>query len=196
MINPFPSELRTADTVTRWNIVRTIKTQSIAEHSFFVAIYAYMIAETIGWKGPRDYLLWLALTHDLEEIITADIVAPARKVIVDEDKAEDFIGAQLEKRMPSIMSAWYSIEDRIDAKYDDEAKRIVACADRVEPTLFLTVEGRMGNKMGQLMDYAITGLEGYWRALPAPKDKLDELWQTVVLPSIKEHETVGGRGLV
>lgn len=71
--------------VPRWVIVPTIRRQSVAEHSFNVAI----IVQELLNKYPhltetvRPYqLMFHALHHDLDECITGDIPRHAKKVVL------------------------------------------------------------------------------------------------------------------
>ena len=62
--------------VKRWHMVETSKSQSLAEHSAIVAMLAYYIAHTAPgmFFGPGTGVLLPALTHDLVEVFTGDIV--------------------------------------------------------------------------------------------------------------------------
>lgn len=78
-----------AQDVTRWQIVRTTKQQTVAEHSWAVA----MIAEKIwlGYNGgsPADaatqvelgILVRAAMWHDVPEVFTGDINTPAKTLL-------------------------------------------------------------------------------------------------------------------
>lgn len=192
--NPFPPELRTMAIVPRWCIVATTLKDNVATHTCFVAIYSYLIAEVIGWKGPRDYLLMNALMHDNDETITGDITGPVKSIVTD-GAAEQFLMEKTEERMGGLVEAFYNLEDSISGLWIPEADTIVTAADKLDALLFLVLNKRMGNT---LVDPALKGgmisLEGAWRKLPADKEILDKTWQTVMLPSIDEHYERGARG--
>ena len=63
-----------AQDVKRWGIVRMHKQQSLAEHSFNVAMIARALAKALG--VPDEQITKAALCHDLDEIITGDIPTP------------------------------------------------------------------------------------------------------------------------
>lgn len=192
----FPPELRTAAFVGRWQILWRNTQDNIAQHSFFVAWYSFMVAETIEWEGPRDYLLLKALAHDLEETLTADIIGPVKKHIIDGPKSEEYIDRMLSERLGGLMASYNEYDHFAPDDLYDEVRRIVDTADVMDALLYLCVELRLGNK-GALKPYdaLLAKMEGKWRALPAPQDVLDKTWQTEVLPSIKLHHAEGGRGV-
>ena len=69
-------KLRALD-VIRWNMVPTQRQQSLAEHTFMVAMIAEQIASecSIG----AGMVVHMALYHDLEEVMTGDIPAPTKR---------------------------------------------------------------------------------------------------------------------
>ena len=71
------NDILRASGVTRWHIVRTVRPQSLAEHTFDVVMIARAIAKI---AGVDDYeIIKAALLHDLDEIITGDIPTPTKQ---------------------------------------------------------------------------------------------------------------------
>ena len=70
-------EILRASDVKRWSIVRTIRNQSVAEHSFNVAMIARAFAKSIGICDEQ--ITKAALCHDLDEVITGDIPTPFKE---------------------------------------------------------------------------------------------------------------------
>lgn len=71
------NDILRATGVTRWHIVRTVRPQSLAEHTFDVTMIARAIAKIAGYD---DYeIIKAALLHDLDEIITGDIPTPTKE---------------------------------------------------------------------------------------------------------------------
>jgi|14_taG_2_1085336.scaffolds.fasta_scaffold13308_3 5'-deoxynucleotidase YfbR-like HD superfamily hydrolase len=62
--------LRAAD-VKRWHIVRVVKEQSLAEHSFNVCMVARAIAKEAGINDVD--ITKAALAHDLDEVLLGDV---------------------------------------------------------------------------------------------------------------------------
>jgi 5'-deoxynucleotidase YfbR-like HD superfamily hydrolase len=70
------NDILRASGVTRWHIVRTVRPQSLAEHTFDVVMIARAIAKIAGYN---DYeIIKAALLHDLDEIVTGDIPTPTK----------------------------------------------------------------------------------------------------------------------
>ena len=194
--NPFPPELRTAAFVSRWNIMWSNIRSDIAQHSFFAAWYSYMITKVIKWRGPVDYLLLSALAHDLGETITADLIGPAKKHIIDEEKATAWIESKMAERMGQLWVEYCVAENNMSDKVFEDVEKITKAADLLDAVLHLKVEKRLGNTCTEYADKILMAqLESKWRELPADPDMLSETWQTVVLPAIRAHETEGGKGV-
>lgn len=68
--------LRAGDT-TRWNIVHTSKTSTVAEHQYNVAMIVKAIARNLGC--PDSEMVAAALEHDLDEVIMGDIPSPTKE---------------------------------------------------------------------------------------------------------------------
>jgi 5'-deoxynucleotidase len=72
--------------VTRWHIVQTARTQSIAEHSYLVAVIAMHLHRAMGGSENEIHqtAVW-GLFHDAAEIRTGDIPTPAKKLFREAD---------------------------------------------------------------------------------------------------------------
>ena len=87
----FEHEYRDMAFVPRWAILRTIKNQSVAEHSYFVALYSEQICSTLGLTMEQTgCVLSYALLHDVAETFLGDIPGPSKREIVDKAKYEKF----------------------------------------------------------------------------------------------------------
>lgn len=66
--------------VQRWGIVRTIRSQTVAEHSFFVALWMPKLLRRHGVTDAETILAAVehALHHDMGEVTTGDVPAPLK----------------------------------------------------------------------------------------------------------------------
>lgn len=200
-IQLFPPELRTASIVPRWSVVWTLTRDTVANHSYYVTMYARALAHLVEWSGNWSALMFLALTHDLDETITGDIVSPVKREVLDQDRAEQYIDLKMRERMPAIIDEITAIHDELDgnqakSRMLDEVWTIIDVADRLDALLFLIGERRMGNGViAPRIPDAQSRLYNSFMKLPAGEDKLQLLWNTVMMPVIRAHEEQGGHGV-
>lgn len=73
-------EIREMAYTPRWSIVRTQRQQYLAEHTYFVCMYANDIAVYLN-LAPHEVgaLLQMCLWHDVEEIFSGDIPGPCKR---------------------------------------------------------------------------------------------------------------------
>lgn len=130
--------------VKRWGVVQTIRQQSLAEHSYNVAVLALRISRE--WFGMSydavllSVLEW-SLHHDSWETITGD--PPSyMKPYIDEARAIDtFIANGAGENFP-------------DKPHNDFARIVVKIADYIDALIFLRMEVSLGNKsvVGHIKD--------------------------------------------
>lgn len=75
------NDILRASGVTRWHIVRTVKPQSLAEHTFDVVMIARAIAKLAGYDDSE--IVKAALLHDLDEIVNGDFPTPSKQRALD-----------------------------------------------------------------------------------------------------------------
>ena len=114
-----------ANDVFRWQIVKTARRQSVAEHSFAVAMIGARICTLMGRSDLRDVVVWRALCHDLPEVLTGDMATPLKELIGEEARGRL---AEFEHNI-SILEGGYSRTSLVVS--------IVKAADLVEAAKFL-----------------------------------------------------------
>lgn len=119
--------LMRASSVQRWNMVATARSQSLAEHSFNVAIIACRIAELSGLHELVPQVMVEAINHDLTEVITGDIPTPTKKALRD-------AGVDLGRVFSSVRACNFSSD--IDVVHS-----IVKLADVIEGCWFISSFG-------------------------------------------------------
>lgn len=110
-----PQDILRNNHVTRWHMVDTVKTQSVAEHSFNVAVLAGFLAKKKGL--PLQEVTWAALYHDVGEALTGDVPSHLKRVISYKDPIEDkltYLGQKLQTEDPKIKEI-IKMADLIDA---------------------------------------------------------------------------------
>lgn len=64
--------------VMRWHIVKTKRKQSVAEHSYIVAVLCHELAALLGPTIDREAMVTGALFHDTAECLYGDIPSPIK----------------------------------------------------------------------------------------------------------------------
>lgn len=179
--------LRAASIVKRWSIIWTLQPDNIAEHSFFVALYSRQIAKLIGWEGDYSLLYEWALIHDLDELVTGDIVGTVKHNIIDPKKNSDFISIKMNEQLSEIHNMRIGLQDHPD--FRDVAK-IVKAADRLDATLFVIKEMALGNQIiGSRVYTSKDRLRDVWFKLPHTPSLVGVLYDTwnIVDNAITQH---------
>jgi len=143
----FNREYRELSFVPRWPIVRTIKIQSVAEHSFYVSLYACQIGELLQkegeWKVDMGILLKYALYHDVEEVFMSDIPGPVKRAATNSETVNEFVKKEMTKRFGDEWETCLNSPD--DLASINYIKNIVKVADILDEVFFLASEMQLGN---------------------------------------------------
>lgn len=128
--------------VPRWGIVPTSRTQSVAEHSYFVSLYVMELLKLPCfdyWSHDRKFCaVRYALVHDVAEARMSDIPGPVKRMIKDPAKYQ---------KVEDDVTRGMGFEDRYGHQYytDADIIALVKVADLVDELLFLTMEKVGGN---------------------------------------------------
>jgi 5'-deoxynucleotidase YfbR-like HD superfamily hydrolase len=167
---PFSSNMRDVAYIPRWVIARRNRQQYLAEHSYFVTVYADQISRLISWNGDNAELLRYAMYHDLDETITGDIPGPAKRIGWHKKKAEGIINDTMTHKYGWDVSYARS-------RATEDAKAIVSAADSIDEVCYLCEELLLGNVwVSSVLTEAKKRLKIRWYNLPASRSVLDGLW--------------------
>lgn len=134
----FENEIRNAEIIERWGIVRMHRRGSVGAHSHRVAIYADQIATIMGLSlHDRYWVVLHALWHDMPEVFSGDICGPVKDGAIDREKLKRFEDVGMLDRFPG--REWQ--------EGSDHHRRIVKVADLLDELLWCVIEKRMGNSL-------------------------------------------------
>lgn len=144
----FERDIRDASFVKRWSIVRTIRDQSVAEHSYFVTMYANDICVYLGLSptitlAALQYSLW----HDTrDEIFTGDFPGPNKRAMLSAPGAREAWDAKL-KSWSNIVFERLSERSGGMLPPEDAAtvKLVVKLADWMDAAMEMATEAQLGN---------------------------------------------------
>lgn len=132
---------------TGWEMRGIADAESVADHSFGVAVIALVLAQVLEQPIDRTKLLTMALLHDLPEVVLSDVPSPALRYLSPNAKAtaeRDVLRAVLAE-FPE-REQWQLWWEDLEAGASIEAK-LVHDADRLDTLLQAYVyEQTTGNR--------------------------------------------------
>lgn len=137
----FHKEYRMLAFVPRWAVTPRVQQQSVAEHSFFVALYANQIADLMGLNMTTKYwIVGAALRDDALEAWTSDMPGPGKRAVVDEAKVKAYLDKMCKE--VSDLGDYLLVRDN-----NELGAAIIKAADLIDQLFYLEAERLMGNRM-------------------------------------------------
>lgn len=174
----FEREYRDLASVPRWGIIPTIKQQSVAEHSYYVALYTSHILKALD-LGNRFIAAAMhhAVEHDRAETYTGDIPGPVKRAIMDATSAEKYEG-----RMDSLRFTTYA-----GVKIVEEQDRIVLAirklADVMDEYAFWNEEKWLGNQRAtKMLSHIYSRMIGAAGHLGEVSNNENNVWRLIIDP--------------
>ena len=108
--------------VKRWGIIDMMKTQSVAEHSYNVAVIATALADSRGWDDHKIAMLGMvAIIHDINEVFTGDLPTTLKRGVLGDFiriyERNNLPGPDLEEVLETEEYHILKIADCVDALY-------------------------------------------------------------------------------
>lgn len=153
---------RRLNRIIRFNTRHKISSESVAAHSFYVALYALILADIMKEhvdKIDKEKVLIYALLHDMEECVSGDVVRTFKKRMI---KAYD------ELTQESINTIFDRFPEHLKTEYINNWKNndkgleglIVQVADDLSGLVYCIEEINMGNNYFKLIrDSYMKGLK-------------------------------------
>lgn len=147
--------------IYRYSGTMLVRRENLAEHSYYVALIADMLATDISAKFPetaldREKILRYALLHDFEEAVTGDIVTTPKYASKAFRKALEEVGNKiLTKTVEKEFAEHPEIAERLlgsrseyeEGKYEVPECRVVKFADMLQALSYSVSEFRCGNSV-------------------------------------------------
>jgi 5'-deoxynucleotidase YfbR-like HD superfamily hydrolase len=158
-----------------------IKEQSVAEHSYFVALYAARIASLLSAGiRIRAAVMAEALSHDLDEVMTGDVPSPAKRHLRGTATLAEYL-EPVERMKESIEATML-----LPSEYD-YVRSIVKLADVFEAGMKLADELDLGNTTVANLYHSHYAMA---RDAAIAIDKSGALWQNHLQPALKRGDRI------
>lgn len=151
--------------VPRWGIAPRHHQQTVAEHSYYVVLYAAQLCDRMGVGDlGRLNVVEYALVHDVREAWESDIPGPSKRAIVDKERADRYHGAFAATMDPYYRGSYVlGVETVMDGYGVSRLiKDIVKVADLIDSVFYLQTELLMGN--GFANGLLARDMERLWKA--------------------------------
>jgi len=137
--------------ILRWSLMRNTGSENIAEHSYYTAVIAHILAlvrrDVFGKPVDVERAVICAMYHDTSEILTGDMPTPIKYLnpeIKDiYKKIEETAAKKLIRDLPAEIKP--SISSALEEK-DAEIHQIVKAADKLSAYLKCIEERCAGNR--------------------------------------------------
>lgn len=150
VIRASTGDVRRLSSVWRYSSVPVVVRENVAEHSYWVALYAAMIHLRMDPdKGILGRVVLASLVHDVGECVTGDVVrvfkyaTPELKAEVD--RAESILSSRLEPEVRDLVSAIGSLANPSESQWDRYVKAVVKAADFLSLFQYMRREAARGN---------------------------------------------------
>lgn len=149
LIGDVAGDVRRLDYVNRYSSIPVVHQESVASHSYWVTVYSLLIHREMfpGMGDMERAIVVHALTHDMGECVTGDLVRtfkysdPALKKAAD--AAEERLAARLPNRIQSLFKTVEEAKAGPDFAY---IKDVTKAADFLSLTLYMNRELVRGNQ--------------------------------------------------
>ena len=162
--------------IERWSLMRNTLRESVAEHSFHVALLTHALCtiarDVFGKDVDTPRAVTLALFHDVTEVITGDIPTPVKHhnpaILASMREIESLAAVRLMGMVPEPLRGTYAplIAHEGLSPADQEAFGWVRAADKLDAYLKCVTELAAGNR-----EFAVARrqIEAPLRASPIPE---------------------------
>lgn len=141
--------------ILRFSTRRRIHEESVATHSFMVTYQAMVLGEVLNLNDSDKLLLMqMAISHDLEEIFTTDVISPVKKAIPGLEEALTKYGRENVSRefsiLGNILERFYEEEDKQTTLW-----QVMKLADYLSVLYYVDRELEFGSKAEDIMEIKV-----------------------------------------
>jgi len=142
-LNEVFSVNRRLKNLARFNNISRINTETVAEHSYFVAFYTMLLADKV-YGINTELALKLALVHDIEETISGDLPHNVKEkypeFLLNLEEMNDSIVKDIFSSNGEYLDLWREVRG-----LETKEARLVHLCDIISVILYTKNEIEMGN---------------------------------------------------
>lgn len=147
LLRAMTDDVRRLDSVTRFSSIPVAVPETVSQHSFWVATYSAMLVRHLRVAGIMEAVLIHALTHDLAECVTGDVVRTFKYSTPEFKKAVDAAEEELTDKLPGAIKDLYAAaDDAAPGKAEPRVRMIVKAADWISLYQYMRREAARGNR--------------------------------------------------
>ncbi|MBA7673522.1 hypothetical protein ES703_81721 [subsurface metagenome] len=171
--------------LTRFSNIPRLGAQSVAEHGYSVTFSAMLVGDYLGERGVKIDMLCLlemGLVHDVEEVISGDILKTLKhgRFRDELDKLNlrnmNYLVRMLGGKGNKYLSLWKEAKEgkTLEAK-------LISFVDMVDRILYCLKETHLGNNyFREILEFETAKLLDWKKLLPALTSFVDELFRYVL----------------
>lgn len=136
-------DLYKLDNIVRYNTLNKVKNESVASHSFYVALFSMMICKSMGLTEEiTSKAISLALVHDIPEIEINDVTHDAKQ------RMPEIVSILREYEAKFLLCTFPEVYDIMKSTNisDQIANQVVEVADALSVYQFCDNEVQTGNR--------------------------------------------------
>ena len=143
LIRATTDDVKRLTAVVRYSSIPVTVYETVAEHSFWVSLYAVMIARALGAdKDVQGQVALFGTMHDLAECVTGDVVRSFKYSSPEFKRAVDVAEANMVVELPSEVSSLMTEMSEVRSEY---IRVIVKAGDWLSVYQYMRREAARGN---------------------------------------------------
>lgn len=181
--------------IKRFNNTPKLSEESVAEHSYYVTFMAMVVADYLSIEKDifvdMDELLRMALLHDLEEVISGDIIKPLKsggfkkELEMMNEKSMHFLVDGLGEQGKYYFNSWKEAKNKITLE-----AMIVDLVDWLAILVYCVKEIHLGNKyFSEILEYVVDAVPRYTDELGCLNNIVDS-FSKYAMDYLKEDKNV------
>lgn len=148
LLDASSGDIRRLSHVVRYSSIPVCVSENVAEHSYFVSLYALMIHQVMRPENTEliGAIVVHALLHDVAEAKTGDVVRTFKYSSEALKREIDFAEEKIIEGFDVCIKQAYSVSTSLSRGNEDYVKKVVKAADFLSLQQYMVREYKRGNQ--------------------------------------------------